>query len=236
MKSLEITNRGIILKESGEVIENLIYETEKDIVFEIYNMFSNYENIGDIEILYKIQLDKSDEENIRSIIINNKGKILEKNKLKKLNKFLLIIFLIVVLIEIFFIFFFHLKKMELREKNENLKIRISFKEEELLILKNKINNLNSLSSKGITLKRFNKEYIYKKYLSSICLEKNSRLFLEKITMDKKILSIEGSCREMIELKNFQDNLGNNKNLKNLKFDFIKRRGNLIYFLIELEMN
>lgn len=233
MKVLEISDRGIILKDRDEVLDNLIYEDEKDIVFEIYNLFSKYENIGEIEILCKISLSQDELENIESIIENNNGIVIRKGKNRKNQNFLIVGIASLILFQIILILFLFFQEKDLKKKEKIVSKILLKKEGELFRIRDSINKIESPLE---TNELFSKEKVFEKYLSLVISLEGNRLFLKKISMDRNYLLIEGYCEKILELVNFENRLRSKDSFKNLKFDYIENRRGVIYFLIELEIN
>ncbi|WP_297486729.1 hypothetical protein [uncultured Cetobacterium sp.] len=232
MKKLNITERGIILEENNEILNNVIYNEKKDIVYEVYKLFSEYENIGEIEVVLKIQLEKNDIENIDNIIINSNGKLIKKRTIGKGLKKIILIFTLILLgkIMIFSYLFIKYKSLK-RELLITNKILLK-KEKDIFKIQESINLLKEELTIGEN--GFKKSKLFENNIERIIKGLDKNIFLEYIDINNNMIEIKGYSKSVDEVLTFEKNLLYYFNNKSIKFDYIKKRGGLIYFLIELE--
>lgn len=232
MKKLNITERGIILEENNEILNSVIYNEKKDIVYEVYKLFSEYENIGEIEVILKIQLEKNDIENIDNIIINNNGKLIKKIIIEKKLKKIILIFILILLGKIMVFSYLFIKYKSLKRELLIINKILLKKEKDIFRIQESINILKEESP--IEEDNFEKYKLFENNIEKIIKGLDKNIFLEYIDINKNMIEIKGHSKSINEVLIFEKNLLYYFDNKSIKFDYIKRRGGLVYFLIELE--
>lgn len=230
MKKLEINERGIILWENDEILNQGIYSEIKDILYEVYEVISIFDELGKINLDIKIDLEEEILISLEELIKNKKGILESKNKKSALKQYLIII--IILLLEILIGIFIYLKSVGVEKKIIALK-------NSNIILKDEIFKENQIF-REIKLEEPEKEVFIKNNISDL-LQFFSKVFF-KISyietleiIDKKII-IKGyseNLRDVIQIKN---DIENHKYINSSQLDFIKKEGEYIFYLIELEID
>ena len=230
MKKLEINERGIILWENDEILNQGIYSEIKDILYEVYEVISIFDELGKINLDIKIDLEEEILISLEELIKNKKGILESKNKKSALKQYLIII--IILLLEILIGIFIYLKSVGVEKKIIALK-------NSNIILKDEIFKENQIF-REIKLEKPEKEVFIKNNISDL-LQFFSKVFF-KISyietleiIDKKII-IKGyseNLRDVIQIKN---DIENHKYINSSQLDFIKKEGEYIFYLIELEID
>lgn len=96
MKILEISDRGIKILEDGEIINQGLFQDEKDIPREIEELLAIYEISDEVVLKTKITLDEEVIFQIKEIIIKKGWILKESNTVSKKVK---IVFLTIIAIE-----------------------------------------------------------------------------------------------------------------------------------------
>lgn len=232
MKTIDISERGIKILEDGEIINQSLFDEEKDIPHEIKELLSIYEN-SDIAIL-NIQMDIKEDLIIEiKTAIKNCGWKIKERKIWRWNKKVKIIIIITIFSEVFLGGIIFFKKFKIEQENKNLKnIIISYKNTIL-----KINeNLKEYVQPSEAKINFKKSEItkYLIYLSKIC--KSYNIYLQKIEFKGNKIIIDGYSNKVENIFNLKKYTLANSQLLESKFDYIKKEGEILYFLMELEID
>lgn len=229
MKILEISDTGIILKDEKEILEQELYSDEEDMIFEVYNILSRQEKIEEIKICVLTEIKDETKISIEEIIKEKNIKIFheKRSEIKRFYKLLLIvvIFEIVIFLGLFLVNIKRNKEMEnlkkerlelkeLGEKNQKEIKKLEIKENKLVLIK--------------------KNSIYPK-VKNILLFFGDGVYIEKLEMKEKSLEITAyskKLKKIIEVKRALEKVSKNNSIK---FDFIKREGEEMRFLIEINL-
>lgn len=230
MKILEISDRGIKLSEDGEIINQILYNEFEDIPFEVKELLSIYEELDEITLNILMELDEELIKEIKQIINDLGWKIKNSKKISKTLKFLFIgIFIIEFIIGIFLFF-----------KIQNLENKIFNLKKENLEYKKNINILDDsiikLDEKLVTPYFLKKSKVSNFLIFISEISKKNSVKLEKIEFLKEKIILNGYTTENKKFSNFLKGISSHLEIKNTIFDFIKKEGEIVYFLIELEIN
>lgn len=118
MKILEISDRGIKILEDGEIINQGLFQDEKDIPREIEELLAIYEISDEVVLKTKITLDEEVIFQIKEIIIKKGWILKESNTVSKKVK---IVFLTIIAIEFILGLAIYLKVHEVDRENIALK-------------------------------------------------------------------------------------------------------------------
>lgn len=118
MKILEISDRGIKILEDGEIINQGLFQDEKDIPREIDELLAIYEISDEVVLKTKITLDEEVIFQIKEIIIKKRWILKESNTVSKKVK---IVFLTIIAIEFILGLAIYLKVHEVDQENIALK-------------------------------------------------------------------------------------------------------------------
>lgn len=229
MKILEINDRGIKLLEDGEIINQGLFEDEEDIPREINELLSIYEVSDEVILKIKIGLDNEIILQIKDII-NEKGWLLKEPKV--IGKKIKILSIIIITIEFIFGLVIYLKNYKLGIENLNLKKEIVSHRKNLKELDMKLSE--------ISLEEEDEELKFKKikigdslvFLSKGC--KKCDVNLEKIEFLGNKIILNGTGKNITSIFRLKKYLSMDKKIVESKFDFIKKEGENLYFLMELE--
>lgn len=228
MKTLEINDRGIKVLEDGEIINQALFKEYEEIPFEVKELLLIYDAPENIMLRISFSLDEEIVFEIKKVIKEVGWTLKESCKVSKKIKMLLIL---VVILELFFlcIIFFKVSSLEkqvfeLRKENVNSRKIISSFDERIKIIPNEENKVNVFQKSDL-----NNFLVFLSEVSRI-----SGVNYEKIQfLDKKIL-ISGFGRNMSNLSKLKKFISGYEKIKESKFDFIKKEGEELYFLIELD--
>ncbi|WP_047382852.1 MULTISPECIES: hypothetical protein [unclassified Cetobacterium] len=228
MKTLEINDRGIKVLEDGEIINQALFKEYEEIPFEVKELLLIYDAPENIILRISFSLDEEIVFEIKKVIKEVGWTLKESCKVSKKIKMLLIL---VVILELFFlcIIFFKVSSLEkqvfeLRKENVNSRKIISSFDERIKIIPNEENKVNVFQKSDL-----NNFLVFLSEVSRI-----SGVNYEKIQfLDKKIL-ISGFGRNMSNLSKLKKFISGYEKIKESKFDFIKKEGEELYFLIELD--
>ncbi|MGL5962795.1 MAG: hypothetical protein ACRC0F_05095 [Cetobacterium sp.] len=230
MKILEISDRGIKLSEDGEVINQILFNEYEDIPFEVKELLSIYEELDEVVLNILIELDEDLIEEIENSIVTMGWRLKNLKKISKTFKYVFVgMFLIQFLIG--GVLFFKIQKLEKRVfdlKKENLEYK---------------NNINVLDSSTIELDKdiIEPKFFEKSEVSSFLIfisevSKKNKIKFEKIEFLKDKIILNGHTIEREKISTFKRDIASHIKIKTTKFDFIKKEGEITYFLIELEIN
>ena len=230
MKTLEISDRGIKLSEDGDIINQGLFQNEKDIPREINELLSIYEVADEVILKIKIVLDNETIFQIKEVI-NKNGWLLKEPKV--IGKKIKIALLIILTIEFIFGLVIYLRNYKLDIENLNLKKEVISHKKSLKELDIKISEI-SLDE--------DEEWKFKKtkigdslvFLSKAC--KKSNINLEKIEFLENKIILNGTGKNINNIFKLKKYLSMDKKIIESKFDFIKKEGEIVYFLIELEIS
>lgn len=228
MKILEINDRGIKLLEDGEIINQGLFQNEEDIPREIKELLSIYEVSDEVILKIKIVLDNE-------IILQIKGVISEKGwSLKEpevIRKKIKVLLSIIITIEFIFGLSIYLKNYKLDTENLNLKKEIISYRKDLKELDIKLSQISLDEDEEL---KFKKTKIGDSlvFLSKAC--KKCDVNLEKIEFLENKIILNGTGKNINSIFKLKKYLSMDKKIIESKFDFIKKEGEILYFLMELE--
>ena len=230
MKILEISDRGIKLSEDGEIINQGLFQNEEDIPREINELLSIYEVADEVILKIKIVLDNEIILQIKEII-NKNGWLLKEPKI--IGKKIKIALLIILTIEFIFGLAIYLRNYKLDIENLNLKKEIISYKKSLKELDIKISQISLDEDEEL---KFKKTKIGDSlvFLSKAC--KKSDVNLEKIEFLENKIILNGTGKNINNIFKLKKYLLMDKKIIESKFDFIKKEGEIVYFLMELEIS
>ncbi|MGL4867168.1 MAG: hypothetical protein ACRCZO_15280 [Cetobacterium sp.] len=229
MKILEISDRGIKLIEDGDIINQIIFYKNEDIPSEVKELLSIYETKDVVILKILIDLDQHLVSEIKDIIKYVGWKIKDSKEITKLSKH---IFIFIILIQLFvgaFIFFkvFELEKQVLNLSKENIQKRDILKE----LNKNTVKSTEEI----LEIINFKKSEINNFLIFFSEISKHSEVKFQRIEFLENKIKINGSGEEFKNISEFRKYILSNPKIKKSIFDFIKKEGERLYFLIELEI-
>ncbi|MBC2851091.1 hypothetical protein H5J22_06645 [Cetobacterium sp. 8H] len=229
MKKLEINERGIILWENNEIINQGIYSEIKDIPYEVYEVISIFDELGKISLDIKIILDNETLISLKELIKNKKGILEEKHQ--KINNKKYIIFILILFFEIFTAVFLYFKSSTLERDIVKLKTTNNILKDEIL--------KNNQILRDIRIKEPEEEIFIKNNISDL-LQFFSKVFfnishIEILEILEKKIIIQAYSKNFKEIIQIKEGIINHKDIKSSKLDFIKKEGEYLFYLIELEM-
>lgn len=230
MKILEISDRGIKLLEDGEIINQGLFQTEEDIPREIDELLSIYEASDEIILKIKIALDNEIIFQIKETI-NERGWLLREPKV--IGKKIKVVLLIILTIEFIFGSVIYLRNYRLDVENLNLKKEIIDHKKNLKELDTKLSEVSLDENEELEFKK-NKIGDNLVFLSKAC--KKSDVNLEKIEFLENKIILNGTGKNINNIFKLKKYLSMDKKIIESKFDFIKKEGEIIYFLMELKTN
>lgn len=230
MKILEISDRGIKLSEDGEIINQGLFQNEEDIPREINELLSIYEVADEVILKIKIVLDNEIILQIKEII-NKNGWLLKEPKI--IGKKIKIVLLTILTIEFIFGLAIYLRNYKLDIENLNLKKEIISYKKSLKELDIKISQISLDEDEEL---KFKKTKIGDSlvFLSKAC--KKSDVNLEKIEFLENKIILNGTGKNINNIFKLKKYLLMDKKIIESKFDFIKKEGEIVYFLVELEIS
>lgn len=232
MKIIDISERGIKILEDGEIINQGLFEEEEDIPQEIKELLSIYENID--TVILNIHMDIKEEiKNEIKIIIKDCGWKIKENKNLNLSKKTKIFIIIIFICELIFSGIIFIKKFQIEKGNRNLK-------SEIISYKKSVSQINE--SLEVYREPDEVKVIFKKveitkyliYLSEICRKYN--IYLEKIEFKENKIFVNGYSNKIENIFNLKTYALADSQLLESKFDYIKKEGEVLYFLMELEID
>lgn len=230
MKILEISDRGIKLSEDGEIINQSLFQDEEEIPIEVKELLSIYE-VSD-EVILKIKITLS-EEIIFQIknVINEKGWLLKEPKV--IGKKIKIAILIILLTELIFGLIIYLRVYRIDIENLNLKKEVISYKKKIKDLDIKLSEISLDDSEELEFKKSKiGESLF--FLSKAC--RQSEVSLEKIEFLENKLILNGTGKSIESIFKLKKYLSMDRKIVESKFDFIKKEGEILYFLMELEIN
>ena len=228
MKILEINDRGIKLLEDGEIINQGLFQNEKDIPREINELLSIYEVADEVILKIKIVLDNEIILQIKDVISEKGWSLKEPEVITKKIKVLLSI---IMTIEFIFGLSVYLKNYKLDTENFNLKKeRVSYRKN-LKELDIKLSEISLDEDEGLKFKKI-KIGDSLVFLSKAC--KKCDVNLEKIEFLENKIILNGTGKNINSIFKLKKYLSMDKKIIESKFDFIKKEGEILYFLMELE--
>lgn len=230
MKTIVINERGIRILEDGEIINQGLFSEEKDIPQELKELLSIYENSEVVTLKIQMDMEKENEKRVKEIIKECGWSLKERKVLdKKIIKIIVVIFFC----EIFLggtVFF---KKYLLKKQNQNLKIESSDYKKRAILLDREFKELDKIEEGEISFKKSEiAEYLFS--ISELC--KKSDIYLEKIEIREKRIYLSGYGDRIENIFNLKRYSLMDGQVSESKFDFIKKEGELLYFLMELEID
>ncbi|MGL4425452.1 MAG: hypothetical protein ACRCZR_03645 [Cetobacterium sp.] len=229
MKILEISDRGIKLLEDGDIINQIIFYKNEDIPSEVKELLSIYETKDVVNLKILIDLDQHLVNEIKDVIKYTGWKLKASKEITKLSKYILTL---IVLIQLFVGAFIFFKISELEKQLLNLsKENIQKKN----ILKKSNKNLVKSTEEIIEIINFKKSKINNILIFFSEVSKQSEVKFQKIEFLENKIKINGSGKELKNISEFRKYILSNPKIKKSIFDFIKKEGDRLYFLIELEM-
>lgn len=230
MKILEISDRGIKLSEDGEIINQGLFQNEEDIPREINELLSIYEVADEVILKIKIVLDNEIILQIKEII-NKNGWLLKEPKI--IGKKIKIVLLTILTIEFIFGLAIYLRNYKLDIENLNLKKEIISHKKSLKELDIKISQISLDEDEEL---KFKKTKIGDSlvFLSKAC--KKCDVNLEKIEFLENKIILNGTGKNINNIFKLKKYLLMDKKIIESKFDFIKKEGEIVYFLMELEIS
>jgi len=228
MKVLEINDRGIKLLEDGEIINQGLFQTEEDIPREIKELLSIYEVSDEVTLKIKIVLDNEIILQIKDVISEKGWSLKEPEVITKKIKVLLSI---IMTIEFIFGLSVYLKNYKLDTENFNLKKEIVSYRKNLKELDIKLSEISLDEDEGLKFKKI-KIGNSLVFLSKAC--KKCDVNLEKIEFLENKIILNGTGKNINSIFKLKKYLSMDKKIIESKFDFIKKEGEILYFLMELE--
>lgn len=230
MKTIVINERGIRILEDGEIINQGLFSEEKDIPQELKELLSIYENSEVVTLKIQMDMEKENEKRVKEIIKECGWSLKERKVLdKKIIKIIVVIFFC----EIFLggtVFF---KKYLLKKQNQNLKIESSDYKKRVILLDRELKELDKIEEGEISFKKSEiAEHLFS--ISELC--KKSDIYLEKIEIREKRIYLSGYGDRIENIFNLKRYSLMDGQVSESKFDFIKKEGELLYFLMELEID
>lgn len=228
MKILEINDRGIKLLEDGEIINQGLFQNEEDIPREIKELLSIYEVSDEVILKIKIVLDNEIILQIKDVISEKGWSLKEPEVIRKKIKVLLSI---IITIEFIFGLSIYLKNYKLDTENLNLKKEIISYRKDLKELDIKLSQISLDEDEEL---KFKKTKIGDSlvFLSKAC--KKCDVNLEKIEFLENKIILNGTGKNINSIFKLKKYLSMDKKIIESKFDFIKKEGEILYFLMELE--
>ncbi|MGL5368140.1 MAG: hypothetical protein ACRDAG_07510 [Cetobacterium somerae] len=228
MKILEINDRGIKLLEDGEIINQGLFQNEEDIPREIKELLSIYEVSDEVTLKIKIVLDNEIILQIKDVISEKGWSLKEPEVITKKIKVLLSI---IMTIEFIFGLSIYLKNYKLDTENLNLKKEIISHRKNLKELDIKLSEISLDEDEEL---KFKKTKIGDSlvFLSKAC--KKCDVNLEKIEFLENKIILNGTGKNINSIFKLKKYLSMDKKIIESKFDFIKKEGEILYFLMELE--
>ncbi|MEG0068891.1 hypothetical protein [Cetobacterium sp.] len=229
MKKLEINERGIILWENNEIINQGIYNEIKDIPYEVYEIVSIFDELGKISLDIKITLDDETLISLKELIKSKKGILEEKHQ--KINNKKYIVFILIIFIEISIAIFVYFKSSILERDIVGLKAANNILKDEIF--------KNDQILRDIRIEEPQKEVFIKNNISDL-LQFFSKVFfnishIEMLEILEKKIVIKAYSKNFKEIIQIKEEIINHKDIKNSKLDFIKKEGEYLFYLIELEI-
>ncbi|WP_407535857.1 hypothetical protein [Cetobacterium somerae] len=228
MKILEINDRGIKLLEDGEIINQGLFQNEEDIPREIKELLSIYEVSDEVTLKIKIVLDNEIILQIKDVISEKGWSLKEPEVITKKIKVLLSI---IMTIEFIFGLSVYLKNYKLDTENFNLKKEIVSYRKNLKELDIKLSEISLDEDEGLKFKKI-KIGDSLVFLSKAC--KKCDVNLEKIEFLENKIILNGTGKNINSIFKLKKYLSMDKKIIESKFDFIKKEGEILYFLMELE--
>lgn len=228
MKVLEINDRGIKLLEDGEIINQGLFQNEEDIPREIKELLSIYEVSDEVTLKIKIVLDNEIILQIKDVISEKGWSLKEPEVITKKIKVLLSI---IMTIEFIFGLSVYLKNYKLDTENFNLKKEIVSYRKNLKELDIKLSEISLDEDEGLKFKKI-KIGDSLVFLSKAC--KKCDVNLEKIEFLENKIILNGTGKNINSIFKLKKYLSMDKKIIESKFDFIKKEGEILYFLMELE--
>ncbi|WP_281699882.1 hypothetical protein [Cetobacterium somerae] len=228
MKILEINDRGIKLLEDGEIINQGLFQNEEDIPREIKELLSIYEVSDEVTLKIKIVLDNEIILQIKDVISEKGWSLKEPEVITKKIKVLLSI---IMTIEFIFGLSIYLKNYKLDTENFNLKKEIVSYRKNLKELDIKLSEISLDEDEGLKFKKI-KIGDSLVFLSKAC--KKCDVNLEKIEFLENKIILNGTGKNINSIFKLKKYLSMDKKIIESKFDFIKKEGEILYFLMELE--
>lgn len=234
MKIIEINERGIRVIEDKEIINQAIFQTVDEIPYEISELLSIYDEKGKIELNINLELDTTIIDEIKISLKNEGWKIQENKKIKKQYLIFNGIFLgitIIYFISMNILSSGYEEAVYTKEKiKENLR-------KSVLEINKKIDkfNENKIDEKEVENDEFLTEKDFHRYLNFIStLSIKAKIKFNEIEFQKDKILIKGESFELEEIFKLKQFISDNIQVKEARFDYIKREGEKILFLIEFE--
>ncbi|MGL5278380.1 MAG: hypothetical protein ACRC8M_04755 [Cetobacterium sp.] len=228
MKILEISDRGIKLLEDGEIINQGLFQDEEEIPREVNELLSIYEVSDEVILKIKIVLDNEIILQIKEII-SKKGWLLKEPKV--IGKKIKVLTIIILTVEFIFGLAIYLRNYKLDTENLNLKKEIISHKKNLKELDIKISEVSLNEGEELKFKKTKIGDILV-FLSKAC--KKSDVNLEKIEFLENKIILNGTGKNINSIFKLKKYLSMDKKIVESKFDFIKKEGEILYFLMELE--
>ncbi|MGL5051997.1 MAG: hypothetical protein ACRC5W_00140 [Cetobacterium sp.] len=229
MKTLEISDRGIKLSEEGEIINQILFNEYEDIPFEVKELLSIYEELDEVTLNISIDLNEDILEEIKKNIVSIGWRVKSSKKISKTLKYLFIGILFTVCL-IGIVLFFKTQKLEdkvLKLKKENLEYK-----KKIDILDSSITKLDEELTEPILFQK-SEVSTFLIFISEV--SKKNDIKFEKIEFLKGKIILNGHTVESEKISTFKKDISSHIKIKNTVFDFIKKEGEIIYFLMELKI-
>lgn len=230
MKILEINDRGIKLLEDGEIINQGLFQDEEDIPREIKELLSIYEVSDEVTLKIKIVLDNEIILQIKDVI-SEKGWSLKESEV--ITKKIKVLLSIIMTIEFIFGLSIYLKNYKVDTENLNLKKEIISYRKNLKELDIKLSEISLDEDEELKFKKI-KIGDSLVFLSKAC--KKCDVNLEKIEFLENKIILSGTGKNINSIFKLKKYLSMDKKIIESKFDFIKKEGEILYFLMELEIS
>lgn len=228
MKYLKIDDRVIVFLEDGEIISQSIYEEIDDIPYDLYELLSKFQKIGEIKIELEIELSKNILEAIEDIVKSKDGIILREEKRFNLN---LKFFLIPVILQLIFVIFIWRDGIKKKDKIGAIEKEIKVLDKKIVEEREKIQRYSVYRSS-----RYNfPKYKIVKNLKKISNIFKGRGYIQQFEIKNGKLNIYGFSDNLESCFDIKNELENEFGVKKVQFDYLKKEGEGLFFLIELKI-
>ncbi|MGL5052870.1 MAG: hypothetical protein ACRC5W_04670 [Cetobacterium sp.] len=228
MKILEISDRGIKFSEDGEIINQILFNEYEDIPFEVKELLSIYEELDEVTLNISIDLNEDIIEEVKESITSIGWRV---NSSKKISKTLKYLFVGIFFIQCLTGTFLFLKIQKIQEKVFSLKKENLEYKNNINILDNSIIKLDEELIEPIFFEK-SEASTFLIFISEVSKKNNFKF--EKIEFLKGKIILNGHTVESEKISTFKRDISSHTKIKNTVFDFIKKEGEITYFLIELE--
>lgn len=235
MKRVEISERGIKIIENKEVINQALFQTVEEIPYEIGELLSIYEEREEIELKIELELDEQIIEEIKSTLKGEGWKLKSSKKINK--KYIFIICGAITTISIIYSIILNIiisgydESVQIKEKEERVL------KKELMEINKKMEKFEKLESKEEIVDEENilDENELSRYLEFFStISKKTGVNFNEIEFQKNKVLVKGESNKTDNVFKLKNYITDSIQIKDVKFDYIKREGGKVIFLIEFE--